>query len=81
MKVGELVTYSEAARWAMFSGHQVNDTGIVVGLGEELVSGFPRNPPGLPPTPVKAYPKHVEVLWSSSGKVEEIYRPFVKKLK
>ena len=59
MKVGDLVTYSEAARWAMFSGHQVNDTGIVVSLGEKLVSGFPRNPPGLPPLPGKAYPKHV----------------------
>ena len=82
MKVGDLVTYSHLGLKSMvFISRQVDDTGIVVSLGEELVSGFPKNPRGLPPRPVDFYPKHIEVLWSSSGKVEEIYRPYVKMLK
>ena len=82
MKVGDLVTYSRLGREKLQSPPtRVDDTGIVVSLGEELVSGFPRNPRGLPPRPVDFYPKHIEVLWSSSGRVEEIYRPYVKMLK
>ena len=81
MKVGDLVTYSRLGREKLQSPPtKVDDTGIVVSLGTDRVSGFPGNPRGLPPAPVAAYPRLVEVLWSSTGGVEEIYRPYVKML-